>query len=130
MDKLIKYFESNLGKRVLEAYKRGNKVFRELPFYTEINVSNVDESLSNDVSEEKVRLQGVIDCFFQDVDDKIVLLDYKTDYIPKGGLNEFVDKYRVQLKYYKEALEKITECDVTECYLYSFYINKEILVEI
>lgn len=130
VDKLIKYFESNLGTRVLEAYKRGSKVFRELPFYTEINVRNVDESLSNDVSEEKVRLQGVIDCFFQDVDDKIVLLDYKTDYIPKGGLNEFVDKYRVQLKYYKEALEKITECDVTECYLYSFYINKEILVEI
>lgn len=130
VDKLMKYFESNLGKRVLEAHERGSKVLRELPFYTEINVIDVDKSLNNDVSEEKVRLQGVIDCFFQDRDNKIVLLDYKTDYIPKGGLNEFIDKYRAQLKYYKEALEKITECDVKECYLYSFYINKEILVEI
>lgn len=130
VDKLMMYFESNLGRRVLEAHKRDRQVMRELPFYTEIDVRSVDNSLDDNVSDEKVRLQGVIDCFFQDEDKKIVLLDYKTDYIPKGGLNEFIDKYRIQLKYYKEALEKITECEVKECYLYSFYINKEILVEI
>ena len=60
----------------------------------------------------------------------MILLDYKTDYVEEGNEEEIVNKYRIQLKYYKEALEKITKVEVKECYLYLFYLGKDILVEI
>ena len=36
----------------------------------------------------------------------------------------------MQIKYYKEALEKITGKPVKECYLYLFGINKEVEMKI
>ena len=37
----------------------------------------------------------------------------------------FLDKYKIQIKYYKDAVEKITGKEVKECYLYLFGLNKE-----
>ena len=118
------FFESNLGKRLLSAFKEGRLVKRELPFYTEISSLNIDNTLSEKYRDEKVRLQGIIDCIFEE-EDGIVLLDYKTDYVEFGKEEEILDKYRVQLKYYKDAVEKITNKKVKESYLYLFGINKE-----
>ena len=128
--KILGFFNSKLGKRMLEAYFKGNKVYKELPFYTEISATETDKTLSNKVKDEKIRIQGVIDCFFYDDDNKVVLLDYKTDYVEDGNEEEIVNKYRIQLKYYKDALEKITKEEVKECYLFLFYLGKEVLVEI
>ena len=128
--KILGFFNSKLGKRMLEAYFKGNKVYKELPFYTEISATETDKTLSNKVKNEKIRIQGVIDCFFYDDDNKVVLLDYKTDYVEDGNEEEIVNKYRIQLKYYKDALEKITKEEVKECYLFLFYLGKEVLVEI
>ena len=115
---------------MLESYFKGNKVYKELPFYTEISATETDKTLSNKVKDENIRIQGVIDCFFYDDDNKVILLDYKTDYVEEGNEEEIVNKYRIQLKYYKEALEKITKVEDKECYLYLFYLGKDILVEI
>ena len=88
-----------------------------------------NNDISDNLKDEKVRLQGIIDCFFYEGDD-IVLLDYKTDYVEAGCEEEIINKYRIQLRYYKEALEKIAQASVKECYLYLFYLDKEVLVEI
>ncbi|MGN1028534.1 MAG: PD-(D/E)XK nuclease family protein, partial [Bacilli bacterium] len=77
---------------------------------------------------EKVRLQGIIDCIFEE-DNEIVLLDYKTDYVVEGMEEEVIDKYRVQLRYYKEAVEKITGKKVKGSYLYLFGLSKEVIVD-
>ena len=45
-------------------------------------------------------------------------------------VDEIIERYRAQLKYYKDALEKITEKRVKESYLYLFGIDKEIKIEI
>ena len=79
--------------------------------------------------DEKIRLQGIIDCFFEE-EDGIVLLDYKTDYVEEEKVDEIIERYRAQLKYYKDALEKITEKRVKESYLYLFGIDKEVEVKI
>jgi ATP-dependent helicase/nuclease subunit A len=39
-----------------------------------------------------------------------------------------IKKYSIQIKYYKEALEKITGKKVLESYLYLFYLDKEIRI--
>lgn len=126
----ISFFKSNLGKRMLKVFNEGKLVKRELPFYTEISSLNIDNTLSKDVyGNEKVRLQGIIDCIFEE-DDKIVLLDYKTDYVEYGKESEILDKYRIQIKYYKDAVEKITGKEVKESYLYLFGLNKEIKIDV
>ncbi|MGG7059641.1 helicase-exonuclease AddAB subunit AddA [Clostridium tertium] len=124
----LRFFKSNLGKRMLSAYSKGRLLRREIPFYTEISSLNVDSTLPEKIYEkEKVRLQGIIDCIFEE-EDGIVLLDYKTDYVVEGMEEEILDKYRIQLKYYKEAVEKITGKNVKESYLYLFGLGKEVLI--
>lgn len=127
--KVKKFFISKLGERMLSAHNRGDIVYRELPFYTEIDVHRIDPDLPKEVEGDKVRLQGVIDSFFYE-EDEVILLDYKTDYVEQGNEEELINKYKMQIQYYKEALEKITKTKIKECYLYSFYLEKEILVEV
>lgn len=127
--KVKKFFISKLGERMLSAYNRGDIVYRELPFYTEIYVHRINPDLPKEVEGDKVRLQGVIDSFFYE-DNEVILLDYKTDYVEQSNEEELINKYRIQIQYYKEALEKITKTKIKECYLYSFYLEKEILVEV
>ncbi|MDU7952938.1 MAG: helicase-exonuclease AddAB subunit AddA [Clostridium sp.] len=126
--KVKKFFISKLGERMLSAYNRGDIVYREIPFYTEIDVHRINPDLPKEVEGDKVRLQGVIDSFFYE-DNEVILLDYKTDYVEQSNEEELINKYRIQIQYYKEALEKITKTKIKECYLYSFYLEKEILVE-
>ena len=59
----------------------------------------------------------------------MVLIDYKTDYVEKDE-NELIEKYKIQLQLYKEALEKGTNKIVDEVYIYSLYLNKEIQLEL
>lgn len=124
--KIQSFFKSTLGKRLLDSYRRGLLVQKELPFFTEVSSIELDKSLAKDIYEnELVRLQGIIDCFFEE-DDEIVLLDYKTDYVEEGNEESIKERYRVQIQYYKEAIEKITGKKVKESYLYLFYLDKEI----
>lgn len=126
--KIYNFFNSNLGKRLIRAYKEGRVVSRELPFFTELSSVEYKPELNEKVYiDEKIRLQGIIDCFFEE-EDGIILLDYKTDYVEEGKEEEIIDRYRSQLKYYKDALEKITEKKVKESYLYLFGIDKEVLL--
>lgn len=125
----VGFFRSELGKRMMTAYSDGKLLKRELPFYTEISSLEVDNTLPEEkYKNEKVRLQGIIDCIFEE-DNEIVLLDYKTDYVVEGMEEEVIDKYRVQLRYYKEAVEKITGKKVKGSYLYLFGLSKEVIVD-
>ena len=127
-NKIYKFFESSLGKRLLIAYKEGRLVSRELPFFTQLSSVEYDSNLNVETyADEKIRLQGIIDCFFEE-EDGIVLLDYKTDYVDDNNINEVIQRYKLQIKYYKDALEKITGKNVKESYLYLFGIDEERIV--
>lgn len=124
--KIYKFYTSDIGKRLLKSFNENKLVRREFPFFTEISSLQLESSLNKEIYEdEKVRLQGIIDLFFQE-DDEIVLLDYKTDYVEEGNEEELIERYTLQLKYYKDALEKITGKKVKESYLYLFYIDKAV----
>ncbi|GAA0071205.1 helicase-exonuclease AddAB subunit AddA [Clostridium sardiniense] len=123
--KIFNFFRSEIGKRILKVYKNGGIVHRELPFYTSISAKEVKEDLLDESINEKVRLQGVIDLFFEE-EGEIVLVDYKTDYVKDNIEEEMKKKYKVQLDYYTEALEKITGKKIKSRYLYLFYPEEEI----
>ena len=48
-----------------------------------------------------------------------MVVDFKSDYIPQKNMMEVVvNRYKIQIDLYKEALEKITGRKVKESYIY------------
>ncbi|MGL4762594.1 MAG: UvrD-helicase domain-containing protein [Sarcina sp.] len=124
--KISGFFRTELGERLLRAYKNGYKVYRELPFFREFKVTDLYSDLDKDVyKNEMLRLQGIIDCFFED-EDGIVLIDYKTDYVERGNEEKILERYKIQIDLYSQTLEQILGKKVDEKYLYLFGIDKGI----
>jgi len=119
VSKITNFFKSNIGKRIVNT----EKVFREVPFNLVKKACEVVPDLKD--CDEKLLIQGIVDCYFEE-EDGIVLVDYKSDYIEFDEKNEIVDKYRVQIELYKEALAKITKKTVKESYLYLFHLDEEV----
>lgn len=112
------FAKSSLAPRMQKA-KEQNELYREQPFVIGLPGTEADGS----DSEELVLIQGIIDAFFYE-DDKIVVLDYKTDRIYCA--EELVEKYHAQLEYYEKALEMMTGKQVKERLIYSFTLGKVI----
>ncbi|MFA9560261.1 helicase-exonuclease AddAB subunit AddA [Evansella sp. AB-rgal1] len=122
IDQVEQFFGSNVGKRLLSA----QWVEREIPFSLGIPSSQAYPDWTEN-EDETVLIQGVADCVFKDESGKIILLDYKTDSITdrfKGGFQEaypiLVDRYRLQISLYKEALEKSWNESIDEAIVYFF----------
>ncbi|RDY25964.1 helicase-exonuclease AddAB subunit AddA [Romboutsia weinsteinii] len=126
--KIYKFFKSNIGKRMLNA----EFIKREQAIYAQIKMKDVyiyEDLLNEDNSEiydeESIMLRGIIDTYFEE-DGKIVLLDYKTDFVNDDNKEEVVLKYKKQLDLYKDVLENLTGKDVKEKYIYLFGIDEEV----
>ena len=116
--KILEFTKSNIW----EELKTAKEIYQEKPFYINVPAKQIYEQ---DI-EENILVQGIIDLYYIDKDDKLVLLDYKTDYVKKGKENELVQKYKKQLDLYKEALEQSLNKQVDKVYIYSVYLGKEI----
>ena len=55
-------------------------------------------------------------------------MDYKTDYVENNNEQELINKYKGQLGIYKRALEQALNKKVEAVYIYSTYLEKQILV--
>ena len=74
---MVKYVQSDLWKEL----KAAKEIHKEEPFYMLIPANRIDESYPKD---EKVLVQGIIDLYYINKNDELVLVDYKTDYVQKG----------------------------------------------
>ena len=117
---ILRFTESELYNRI----QGSKKVFKEQPFYINIPAKEI---YANGI-EENILVQGIIDIYFVDDEDNIILVDYKTDYIKSGNEQELINKYQKQLMMYKQAIEESTGKKVEETYIYSMYLGKDILV--
>lgn len=112
--KLIEQFiSSDVAARMAQADKRGD-LYKEKPFVMDY---------------EGVLVQGIIDVFWLE-NDKIVLLDYKTDRV--NAAKELIDRYSTQLKLYADALGRIFSTDgksiqADERLIYSFRLQQTIV---
>ena len=120
--KIIKFLKSDIAKRMIKSNQE-QKLFKEQPFVLGVEANKLDSKYPAD---ETMLVQGVIDAFFYE-DDEIVLIDYKTDRVEEG--KELADRYKTQLEYYQMALEQITGCKVKEKYLYSFRLQELVIVD-
>ena len=117
LPKILNFLEQELAYRMWRAQEQG-LLYREQPFVLGIDAKRLDPDLPEG---EKVLIQGIIDVFFIE-DGEIVLLDYKTDVI--DSLEALWNRYNVQIQYYEEALTKLMQMRVKERILYSFYLEK------
>lgn len=120
VSKMLNFTKSNIWQEV----RKAKLVEREKPFYTTIPVKDIYGS----EIEEEILVQGVIDLYYINENDELILVDYKTDYVTKE--EELIEKYIKQLEIYKNALEEALSKKVSKIYIYSTYFNKEILIEL
>lgn len=128
VDKLVSLFKTDLGQRMIRAYDL-NLLKREVPFHMDISSTDIDKNLPVEIyGEEKIMLQGIIDCYFEE-NGQIILVDYKTDFVKNGEVSSLIEKYKSQLDYYAKALQVTLEKDVKERYLYSFSTDEAVEVK-
>ena len=58
------------------------------------------KEIYNTENSENILVQGIIDLYYINQNDELILVDYKTDYTQDEG-KDLVDKYKVQLEIYK-----------------------------
>lgn len=118
---IYKFTQTDVAKRVMMAELAG-KLYKEKQFVIGLKASEVYPDQDSD---EIILVQGIIDVFFEEAGE-LVLLDYKSDIVREEA--QLIDRYRVQLIYYKKALEQISNKRVKEMIIYSLYLGKEIKV--
>lgn len=103
------FLNSSLASRMGNAFRYG-QLYREQPFIFGI---------------DGVLVQGIIDAYFIE-DDRIVIVDYKTDRVTDK--QELVNKYHVQLEYYAKALSAMLDKPVGELIIYSTRLKSTVKV--
>ena len=117
---IVDFFSKGLGSRMLAS----PRVERELAFNHRVKANSVFDA----DTEETLLLQGIIDCCFIE-GGKWVLMDYKTDYVPKGRAKEVAMSHAKQLRLYKSALEELTGIPVKECWIHLLSTGESVLVQ-
>ena len=100
-----RFLMSEEGRKMLSS----KEIRREWPFNLRIH------------QPMETMLQGVIDlCYLEE--EEWVLIDFKTDYVENP--DDLWQRYRMQLGFYRQALEKATGRKVRWCGLYSLRLGQ------
>ena len=119
INKIHKFTNSKIWEEMIHAHE----VQREKTFYINIPAKEV----YNQNTDEKILVQGIIDLYYISQNNELVLVDFKTDFVENQDEHILIDKYKLQLDLYKRALESATGRKVDRAYIYSTYLEKEIL---
>lgn len=123
-----RFIKSDIFKIILKADEE-ERLYKEKAINYSININRVYKDEDIDDS-ERMMMVGIIDLFFEDEDGNLVLMDYKTDFVPDNNYEMIEERYKVQLQMYKEAMENISGKKVKKVYLYMFSKGKLLDIEI
>lgn len=113
---ILDFTYSNIWKEM----KLAKQINREKPFYISVPAKEI---YGKEV-QENILVQGIIDLYYINQEDEIVLVDYKTDFVQSE--EELINKYRLQLSLYKKALESALNKKVSHVFIYSTCLKKKI----
>ena len=116
--------------QLFEELRQAKEVHKEQPFYINIPAKDVVSEAEN--SKKNILVQGIIDLYYIDKNDNLILIDFKTDYISNepNAKEKILDKYKVQLEIYKTALEQALDKKISKtalCLVKSEY--EEVVLE-
>lgn len=109
---------------LLKKVSEGGAVFKEKDFITKDSICNLIEG---EVEKDEIYVQGIIDLFVVK-GDEIILVDYK--YSNSTSEEYLVNKYKNQLKLYKNSLKNAFSMQINQVYLLSLKQAKLIKVDI
>ena len=113
--KIERFFASDLYRGLMAEHP----VRREFKFSVLVPAAQYFP-VAEQAPEEKVLLQGVIDCLI-DTPEGFVILDFKTDRVTESGVTARAEQYRAQMQAYMLAVREIFERPVSRCVLYFFH---------
>ena len=127
--RLKAFFRSVLAKRMMKA----ERVFREKRFMIKLPAELFTRESAGILADEKLLVQGVIDCAFFDEKGELILVDYKTDFFSRGTERSVIEKTLIerhgqQLGYYKLACKNLFGTAPAHTYIYSFALNDTVEV--
>ncbi len=115
---ILKFTQSSIWEEMKEA----KEIQKEKPFYITLPAKEVyDEEV-----EENILIQGMIDLYYINQKEELILVDYKTDFVKNE--KELIEKYQKQLELYQKALEEALKRKVDHIYLYSTFFGKALEV--
>ena len=117
-DAILTLFGSPLGRRIRSA----PRLEREFKFSMLVPAQGYYE----DGGEEELLLQGVVDCWFEEADGTVTVVDFKSDAVTEATVEERAARYRPQLEAYTRALEEILDARVGRRVLWFFTLGREI----
>ena len=121
-EKVTAFCRSPLYTRILSC----DEYLREYRFSFLIDAGELDSSLSENVRDEKVLIQGVTDGVIINADTALIV-DYKTDRVKTG--EELARKYERQMRLYCRGIEEVLGKRVVGCVLYSFALGNAVEVK-
>ena len=113
---IVRFLRSDLAARI----RKSKQVEREYRF----SLLRPVRDFSSLDADDSVLLQGVVDCFFEE-DGELVVVDFKTDRIGRTQIEERAEYYRPQLEAYSMALMRVMGKKVREKVLYFFSVGEE-----
>lgn len=119
INKMLQFTKSNIWQEL----RKAKLVEKEKAFYINLPA----DYIYNNGLKDEILIQGIIDLFYINEQDELILVDYKTDYVKDE--EELLEKYNKQLELYEMALEQSLNKKVSKKYIYSTHLNKEILLK-
>ena len=118
LDAVAALFASELGQRMRAA----EKLRREFRFQLLCKAADFYPEAAED---DRIVLQGVVDCCFETPDGSITVVDYKTDRVGPSEIPARAARYRTQLLAYAGALERIFSRPVRRCVLWFLHTGTQ-----
>ena len=94
--------------QLFQELKEAKEIHKEQPFYISLPAKEMIKEAKEANSEKEVLVQGIMDLFYVNSNNQLILVDFKTDYVGKenGAKEKIVEKYKTQLEIYQKALEQ------------------------
>lgn len=118
---ILTFFRSDLGRRLKSAVR----VEREFKFSL---LAPAADYYPNAEEGERVLLQGVVDCWFQEAGGAVTVVDFKTDRVTEATVLTRAEEYRPQLEAYSRALSEAAGVAVARRCLWFFAVRRAIEV--
>ena len=116
---ILAFFRSELGLRL----RRSKRVEREFKFSL---LAPAQDYYPGAGEGEQVLLQGVVDCWFEEEDGTVTVVDFKTDRVAGDGIERRALDYRPQLEAYSRALSQAAGAPVKRRCLWFFNAGRAV----
>lgn len=114
-----------INSPLMDMMLKAKMIKREFRFNLMLDAEELTSD--EDLKKEKVLVQGVVDCLFEDENGQLILVDYKTDKVTEDNYVYLLTKnHSTQLRYYKKACELMFKKPISKVIIYSVPLAKNV----